>query len=401
MPKFIRGTLSSDFFASQLDAVDEVVIEKDQLRKTSSELKRLWQSTYAKMQNQTESESEICRLKFERDVKQVIEESFSAKQLSTLSKLAEERRLVLEARCRNFQFPFLFSAKHKPTGKQLEKLKQDFERISKTYEKKNTEAFAHCVKKLKDSGVLFEGFEELVKLHEDYEAIDNSSLSMRPEVTKEWGREEFDSYESEKKAVYLNNCHNHVLAPFLLLTQEQENKVAEMVHASRDLRDPNDFVDPNYSRKILAIKDDSLKDLQSKIREKLELQKKLEQKLSDEVASKILLPHQTEILDRLAKFSRDIYELRYGDEFGAVSAWIDIQAKVSRGKKDKMREDVANQRSDYHEEMRLLRATLCKEAVDCLPDDIKKGFLAKFGEQVYDVDAEKIARWEEIRTWRP
>ena len=26
MPKFIRGTLSSDFFASQLDAVDEVAL---------------------------------------------------------------------------------------------------------------------------------------------------------------------------------------------------------------------------------------------------------------------------------------------------------------------------------------------------------------------------------------
>ena len=399
VPLFLDGTLSSEFFVSQLDSVD---LKKDVLIKTSGRLKNEWKKAIANLNGKSSSdvEKEAHRLRFKENAENLIDESLTPEQLKAISKLAKQRRQILEARCRNFELPVFFAVKALGDGKKPKNLKLDFASIKNSYEEKKSEEFGRCIEKFKDAGVTFKGFDELVELHQNVEKIDTRSLSRRPDITIDWGDDQFADYQSDRQACYLNNSNSMNLAPLLGMTEAQIQQVKLKVQDSRASRNPDDFVDPNYARIILAVEDNSMKVLQSEIKRKLELTNRLERDLADEIANTVLLPHQVKVVDRLAQFARDMYESKFGDEFGAVMAWIDLQADLKNSEKERLRDIVTNERANFHQEMRLLRASLCEKSLDSLPDDIKQDFLAKFGKSIYDVDAEKVARWDEARRRR-
>lgn len=396
VPFFLDGTLSTEFFASQVETLE---LEKDLLRKTARELKTEWQKSIAIINGHslTDSEKETCRLGFERSASELIEEALTPQQLKTIGNLVEQRSLMLQTRCRNFELPMIYAVK---SGQKLENSKVDFASIRNSYETKKSEEFRNCLGRIRAAGVKLEGFREQVELHQNVEKIDTRSLTKRPEVTIDWGEDEFTEYQHRRKAFYLINSRSENLAPLLGMIESQIQQVEQMVLDSRANRNPDDFMDPSYARIMLAIEDDSLKTLQSEIRRKLQITNRLEQELADDIANNVLLPHQVKIIERLAEFGRSVYESKFGDEFGAIAAWIDHQEAIKHSEKERLRGIVTKERTRYHEKMRLLRDTLCDETLNCIPDDLKEEFLAKFGGVLYDVDSEKVARWDEARSRR-
>ncbi|MDB4368211.1 hypothetical protein N9Z38_01640, partial [Mariniblastus sp.] len=180
------------------------------------------------------------------------------------------------------------------------------------------------------------------------------------------------------------------------LVEHQIDDVKKLAADSRSKRDPNDFVDPGYAKIILATEEGKLTELKEQIRKKLAIAEKTNEDLATRIAESALLPHQAELLEQIAKFNRHMYESKYGDEFGAVTGWVELQESWSPAEKNELRELVKKKRDEYYRQLEKMRKSYCDEVDEFLKPEVLQKRESIFGKP-YDIDQEVVNRWASAR----
>ncbi len=388
---FLNDSFEVEYFSKHFDPAD---FQHEKLAQLTVEIRKRWTETIEDLNAEgvDAKHRKLITEAYQKEVADMIREGLLPFQIQVLSKLERQRSAMHGARCLSFQFPLFVADEIGLDAEKKSELGKEILELTTAYGEQRVSMLRDSIGKATNSEVNIDKLDAFLEWYHIWDRIDGASIKGRPGVVLGWRLEQFDEYEKSRKQRFTISCTEEGLE----LTEYQIAEITERRTRSRNRRNPDDYVDPEYARIILSIGDGKLEDKKAEIRSRLKAEEEAEAELADEISREVLLPHQVGLIERMAKFDRQMYESRFGDEFGVVVGWLEIQGGMDESEKHHLKRSVESIRDEFHEAMQKVRDEYCSKVHRLLPGDAKQNFVEKFGEP-YDLEGERVARWNKAR----
>jgi len=218
------------------------------------------------------------------------------------------------------------------------------------------------------------------------------------QMIRDWKESDFDQFEETSFYETIFRLHGDpVLAQMLSITNEQQDHIKQLAveFAEEDTALRQRTEADNFERVRLISQGENEK--AEEIRQKnLKEKHDLLYSGAKRIADRVLLPHQKDGCNNVAKWKRYMLESRFGDEFGIPVALGKV-AKLSDDQQAKIQKVVEESRDKFYKVVKQKRSSSNETILKTLTVEQRKILVEILGEP-YDYKSEVIAFWDDVRS---
>lgn len=396
LPLVINGTLELDFVLIELEVTQH---QKRKLTTAIKKAKKQWVDIVFP-EKETEPLSKERKKEVSTEVFQTCHDSIEtilrADQYQRLGHILRQRKAGHSAKVDPSLLPMVAIKESSFPKKERALFVKTMLKIKNDFETRKEELKKSCLTELTDGDA--EAMEEIRRLALFIEGLRRSSthLDVSPKKLSAYSARDFDKFEESIFALTTFTIFNNsrFRDELNVLDHQLEPMMSDYVAATNGYP-REDFVDRTYFKIVMLSDKYTNVELKRDLREKVKKLNAFEAKLADDLVVKHLLPFQRKQIKQLAKSFSDVFESRYGDFFGLVSAWG--ETKDINEKSDDFASKIDSVRKKYYSDLAELRTSTWKSGLDALPGNFAKKFKERFGTEVYDYTFEVIQQWNQSR----